>query len=319
MKKVVVGIDVGGTNSAFGFVDKEGNILAQGNIRTDISDDFGEYLKSLTKEIYTIYSNISNDYEIAGFGIGAPNGNYFKGTIENAPNLKWKGKIEFVRRLSEMTGKSSYLTNDANAAAIGEKVFGKAKDMNDFVVITLGTGLGSGIYCGGRLLYGYTSQAGEVGHIIVKENGRLCGCGRRGCLEKYASATGIKITALEFLKNSNQKSLLRNYNENQIDSKLIYDCALRNDEMAMRCFEFTGEVLGKALANLIAVLSPEAIFLFGGLALSGDLILKPVRKYCEDYLLNIFKGSVKIELSGLKENSAAILGAAALCYSESDI
>lgn len=319
MKKVVVGIDVGGTNSAFGFVDKEGNILAQGNIRTDISDDFGEYLKSLTKEIYTIYSDISNDYEIAGFGIGAPNGNYFKGTIENAPNLKWKGKIEFVRRLNEITGKPVYLTNDANAAAIGEKIFGKAKNMNDFVVITLGTGLGSGIYCGGRLLYGYTSQAGEVGHIIVKENGRLCGCGRRGCLEKYASATGIKITALEFLKNSNQKSLLRNYNENQIDSKLIYDCALRNDEMAMRCFEFTGEVLGKALANLIAVLSPEAIFLFGGLALSGDLILKPVRKYCEDYLLNIFKGSVKIELSGLKENSAAILGAAALCYSESDI
>ena len=319
MKKVVVGIDVGGTNSAFGFVDKEGNILAQGNIRTDISDDFGEYLKSLTKEIYTIYSNISNDYEIAGFGIGAPNGNYFKGTIENAPNLKWKGKIEFVRRLSEMTGKSSYLTNDANAAAIGEKVFGKAKDMNDFVVITLGTGLGSGIYCGGRLLYGHTSQAGEVGHIIVKENGRLCGCGRRGCLEKYASATGIKITALEFLKNSNKKSLLRNYNEKEIDSKLIFDCALKNDEMALDCFEYTGEVLGKALANLVAVLSPEAIFLFGGLALSGDLILKPVRKYCEDYLLNIFKGSVKIELSGLKENSAAILGAAALCYSESDI
>ena len=319
MKKVVVGIDVGGTNSAFGFVDKEGNILAQGNIRTDISDDFGEYLKSLTKEIDAIYKGISNDYDIAGFGIGAPNGNYFKGTIENAPNLRWKGKIEFVRRLKDLTGKPAYLTNDANAAAIGEKVFGKAKDMDDFVVITLGTGLGSGIYCGGGLLYGYTSQAGEVGHIIVKENGRDCGCGRKGCLEKYASATGIKITALEFLKNGNKKSLLRNYNENEIDSKLIYDCAIKNDEIALQCFEYTGEVLGKAIANLVAVLSPEAIFLFGGLALSEDLILRPVRKYCEENLLNVFKGSVKIELSGLKENSAAILGAAALCYSESGI
>ena len=319
MKKVVVGIDVGGTNSAFGFVDKEGNILAQGNIRTDISDDFGEYLKSLTKVIDAIYQGISNDYDIAGFGIGAPNGNYFKGTIENAPNLRWKGKIEFVRRLKDLTGKPAYLTNDANAAAIGEKVFGKAKDMDDFVVITLGTGLGSGIYCGGGLLYGYTSQAGEVGHIIVKENGRDCGCGRKGCLEKYASATGIKITALEFLKNGNKKSLLRNYNENEIDSKLIYDCAIKNDEIALQCFEYTGEVLGKAIANLVAVLSPEAIFLFGGLALSEDLILRPVRKYCEENLLNVFKGSVKIELSGLKENSAAILGAAALCYSESGI
>ncbi len=319
MKRIAAGIDVGGTNSAFGFVDSDGNIIASGNIKTDISDDFDVYLNLLISEINNVFSTIKGDYEIAGYGIGAPNGNYFHGTIENAPNLRWKGKIEFTKNLSAITGKPAFLTNDANAAAIGEKIFGKAKDLNDFVVITLGTGLGSGIYCGGKLLYGSTSQAGEVGHIIVEKNGRLCGCGRKGCLEKYASATGIKLTAHELLKNSNRKSLLRNYPENEIGSKLIYECAVKGDELALECFDFTGEILGRALANVTAVLSPEAIFLFGGLALAGDIIFNPVRKYCEENLLNIFKGTVKIEKSGLKENSAAILGAAALFFSESGV
>ncbi len=316
MKKVVVGIDIGGTNSRFGFVDLEGNILASGNIKTDISDDFETYLEYLTNNINAVYTEIKNDCEISGYGIGALNGNYFQGTIENAPNLKWKGKIEFVKKIKDITGKQVYLTNDANAAAIGEKIFGKAKFINDFVVITLGTGLGSGIFCGGNLLYGYTSQAGEVGHIIVKENGRKCGCGRRGCLERYASASGIKLTALELLKDSNEKSLLRDFEENDISSKLIYDCAIKGDELALKCFNYTGEVLGKALANLVAVLSPEKIFLFGGLASAGDLILNPVRKYCEENLLSVFKSTVIIEQSGLKENTAAILGAAALCWNE---
>jgi len=314
MERTVVGIDIGGTNSPFGFVDETGNIVAKGTIRTDFYAEFEEYLKALLLEIEL--KKLENNVEIAGFGIGAPNGNYYHGSIENAPNLRWKGSINFTEQVTEKTGLPAFLTNDANAAAIGEKVFGNAKDMNDFIVITLGTGLGSGIFCGGKLLYGSTGFAGEIGHIVVDFDGRQCGCGRKGCLETYASATGIVRTVLEKLQDKNTKSRLRNYSEEKIDSKIIYDEAVKGDELALDAFEYTGKILGKALANAVAFSSPEAIFLFGGLANAGDLIFKPVMKYMEDNLLNNFKGTVKLMKSGLKENNAAILGAAALCWNE---
>jgi glucokinase len=314
MERTVVGIDIGGTNSPFGFVDENGNILAKGTIRTDFFAEFGEYLKALLLEIEL--KKLENNLEVVGYGIGAPNGNYYHGSIENAPNLRWKGIINFTEQVSGKTGLPAFLTNDANAAAIGEKVFGNAKNMNDFIVITLGTGLGSGIFCGGKLLYGSTGFAGEIGHIVVDFGGRQCGCGRKGCLETYASATGIVRTILEKLQDKNIKSELRNYPENKIDSKIIYDEAVKGDELALEAFEFTGEVLGKALANAAAFSCPEAIFLFGGLANAGDYIFKPAFKYMEDNMLNNFKGTVKLLKSGLKENNAAILGAAALCWNE---
>ncbi|MCU0372952.1 MAG: ROK family protein [Ignavibacteria bacterium] len=314
MERTVVGIDIGGTNSPFGFVDENGNILAKGTIRTDFFAEFEEYLKALLLEIEL--KKLENNLEVAGYGIGAPNGNYYHGSIENAPNLRWKGIINFTEQVSGKTGLPAFLTNDANAAAIGEKIFGNAKDMNDFIVITLGTGLGSGIFCGGHLLYGSTGFAGELGHVVVDFEGRQCGCGRKGCLETYASATGIVRTVLEKLQDKNIKSGLRNYPQNKIDSKIIYDEAVKGDELALEAFEFTGEVLGKALANAAAFSSPEAIFLFGGLANAGDYIFKPAFKYMEDNMLNNFKGTVKLLKSGLKENNAAILGAAALCWNE---
>ncbi|MCI0472295.1 MAG: ROK family protein [Ignavibacteria bacterium] len=314
MKRTVVGIDIGGTNSPFGFVDENGNILAKGTIRTDFFAEFEEYLKVLLLEIEL--KKLEHNVDIAGFGIGAPNGNYYHGSIENAPNLRWKGIINFTQQVTEKTGLPAFLTNDANAAAIGEKVFGNAKDMDDFIVITLGTGLGSGIFCGGKLLYGSTGFAGEIGHIVVDFDGRKCGCGRKGCLETYASATGIVRTVLEKLQDENVKSGLRNYGKDKIDSKVIYDEAVKGDELALEAFEFTGEILGKALANAAAFSSPEAIFLFGGLANAGEFIFEPAYRHMEANMLNNFKDTVKLLKSGLKENNAAILGAAALCWNE---
>ena len=315
MKEVIVGVDVGGTNSPFGFVDVSGNILGKGSIKTSDFELFEDYLEALIKEVDSVASTL-NDVSIKGYGIGAPNGNYYTGSIDNAPNLKWKGKILFAEMVRAKTGLPSYLTNDANAAAIGEKVFGNAKDMNDFIVVTLGTGLGSGIFCGGQLLYGYTGFAGELGHTIVVEGGRQCGCGRKGCLETYASATGIVTTVNELLKDIPNDSMLRGLEKDKIDSKSIYDVAVRGDKLALEAFEYTGSILGKSLANATAFSSPEAIFLFGGLANSGKYIFEPTIKYMEESMLNNFKGTVKVLPSGLKENTAAILGAAALCRNE---
>ena len=315
MKKTVVGIDVGGTNSPFGFVDREGKILAKSSIKTDEYKKFDDYLNALISEIKRTNGE-HNELKIIGYGIGAPNGNYYKGTVENAPNLNWKGTIEFAKMMTDKTGVKAYLTNDANAAAIGEKVFGNAKEMNDFIVITLGTGLGSGIFCGGNLLYGSTGFAGELGHTIVKENGRLCGCTRHGCLETYASATGIVKTVMEKLSGSRIDSSLRKYKEEEITSKLIHEAATAGDKLALDAFEYTGEILGKALTNAAAFSSPEAIFLFGGLANAGSYIFEPVIHHMESNMLNNFKGTVKLLPSGLQENTAAILGAAALCWHE---
>jgi len=315
MKEVIVGVDVGGTNSPFGFVDREGNVLGKGSIKTSDFELFEDYFDALLKEVDNVAGSLK-DVCIKGYGIGAPNGNYYTGSIDNAPNLRWKGKILFSEMVRSKSGLPAYLTNDANAAAIGEKVFGNAKGMNDFIVITLGTGLGSGIFCGGQLLYGYTGFAGELGHTIVIEGGRQCGCGRNGCLETYASATGIVATVNELLNENPNDSLLRGIEKEEIDSRLIYDVAVKGDKLALEAFEYTGNVLGKALANATAFSSPEAIFLFGGLANSGKYIFEPTIRYMEENMLNNFKGTVKILPSGLKENSAAILGAAALCWNE---
>ena len=313
MTDVVAGIDIGGTNSPFGFVDSDGKILGKGSIRTSDYEMFEDYLAALLKEIAES-ANAVKDIRVIGYGIGAPNGNYYTGSIDNAPNLRWKGKILFSEMVKSKTGLPAYLTNDANAAAIGEKVFGNAKDMNDFIIVTLGTGLGSGIFCGGQLLYGSTGFAGELGHTIVVDGGRQCGCGRRGCLETYASATGIVKTVNELLGNNSYTSSLKG--KENIDSKFIYDAAVAEDKLALDAFEYTGEILGKALANATAFSSPEAIFLFGGLANSGKYIFEPTIKYMEENMLNNFKGTVKVLPSGLKENTAAVLGAAALCWNE---
>jgi len=315
MKEVIAGVDVGGTNSPFGLVDANGSILGKGSIMTSDFDMFEDYLNELLKEVDEVAKTLKGVI-IKGYGIGAPNGNYYTGSIDNAPNLRWKGKILFTEMVRAKTGLPAYLTNDANAAAIGEKVFGNAKDMNDFIVITLGTGLGSGIFCGGQLLYGYTGFAGELGHTIVIDEGRQCGCGRKGCLETYASATGIVTTVNELLKEIPNDSMLRGVEKDKIDSKSIYDAAVRGDKLALEAFEYTGNVLGKALANAIAFSSPEAIFLFGGLANSGKYIFEPTIRYMEENMLNNLKGTVKVLPSGLKENTAAILGAAALCWNE---
>ncbi len=313
MTDVVAGIDIGGTNSPFGFVDSDGKILGKGSIRTSDYEMFEDYLAALLKEIAES-ANAVKDIRVIGYGIGAPNGNYYTGSIDNAPNLRWKGKILFSEMVKSKTGLPAYLTNDANAAAIGEKVFGNAKDMNDFIIVTLGTGLGSGIFCGGQLLYGSTGFAGELGHTIVVDGGRQCGCGRRGCLETYASATGIVKTVNELLGNNSYTSSLKG--KENIDSKFIYDAAVAEDKLALDAFEYTGEILGKALANATAFSSPEAIFLFGGLANSGKYIFEPTIKHMEENMLNNFKGTVKVLPSGLKENTAAVLGAAALCWNE---
>ncbi|MCE1164358.1 MAG: ROK family protein [Bacteroidetes bacterium] len=315
MKHVVCGIDLGGTNSPFGFVEKDGSIAAGSAVKTTDFGTFSDYVNALLDEIGKTQSKLK-DTKIVGFGIGAPNGNYYTGSVQDAPNLRWKGKLEFAKMLTDKTGLPAYLTNDANAAAIGEKLFGNAKEMDDFIIITLGTGLGSGIYCGGRLLYGSTGFAGEVGHIVVDFNGRQCGCGRKGCLEQYASATGIKKTVIEMLAGKETESVLRNYSAEEIDGKTIHDAAKQGDKLALDAFEYTGEVLGKALANAVAYSSPEAIFLFGGLANAGEYILEPTKRHMENNMLNNFRDTVKLLPSGLKENTAAIIGAAALCWNE---
>ena len=318
MEKIVVGIDIGGTNTTFGFVNHEGKIIATGSIRTDEFEEFDAYLKKLVSEIKKVFNTVTDSVEITGYGTGAPNANYFRGTIEDAPNLKWNGSVSYNASLSKLTGKPSFLTNDANAAALGEKLFGNATDLDDFIVITLGTGLGSGIFCGGKLLYGSTGHAGELGHVIVKENGRLCGCGRNGCLETYASATGITNTVKELIEKD-FNSVLKEIKPDSFNSEMIYEAALKGDKLAIEAFEITGGILGKALANAAALFSPQAIFLAGGLANAGDYILKPTIKHFENNLLNIYKNTVKILTSGLEQNKAAILGAAALCWNEMNI
>lgn len=312
-KPYVIGIDIGGTNSVFGVVDARGTILYNGSIKTGIYEDVNDYVTALAEGLKEVIEQAGGPGNIRGIGVGAPNGNYFSGCIEFAPNLPWKGKIPLAQLISEKTyGIPVSLTNDANAAAIGEMTYGAARGMKDFIEITLGTGVGSGIVIGGTLVYGHDGFAGELGHVIVRQDGRPCGCGRKGCLEAYASATGVARTAREILMNRTDKSVLRDLNPEDITSRDVYDAAVKGDKLAQEIFEFTGNILGESLANFVAFSSPEAIVLFGGLTKSGDLILNPVKRAMEDNMLKVFQGKTKVLVSELKESDAAVLGASAL-------
>lgn len=312
-KPYVVGIDVGGTNTVVGIVDKRGQILRSGSLKTAKHAEVENYLDELSQLIEDLIRNTISKDQIKGIGAGTPNGNYFSGSIEFAPNLRWKGVIPFAQMLEDRIGIPVALTNDANAAAIGEMTYGAARGMKDFIVITLGTGVGSGIVVNGQLVYGHDGFAGELGHVIMRRNGRMCGCGRTGCLEAYTSATGVARTAREYLElRTNTKTQLRNIPIDEITSKDVFDAAMAGDEMAKEIFRFTGEMLGEAFADFVAFSSPEAIILFGGLAKAGELIMNPIRETMEKNLLPIFQNKVKLIFSELKESDAAVLGASAL-------
>lgn len=311
-KPYVVGMDIGGTNTVFGVVDSRGNVLATDSVKTQQYSDVNEYVDAVCKKLLPLVQKVGGASKIKGLGIGAPNGNYYNGNIEYAANLPWKGIIPLAAKFEEQLGIPTALTNDANAAAIGEMTYGAARGMKDFIMITLGTGVGSGIVINGQLVYGHDGFAGELGHVTVKEDGRLCGCGRKGCLETYCSATGVARTAREFLVARSEPSLLRNIPAEEIQSKDVYEAARKGDKLALDVFKFTGEILGKALANFIAFSSPEAIVLFGGLAKSGDYIMKPIQQAMDDNVLPVFKGKTKLLLSQLKDADAAVLGASAL-------
>ena len=312
-KPYVVGIDIGGTNTVFGIVDARGTIIASGSIKTNKFNEVEDYVNELHTELFRLLEQNNATDKIMGIGVGAPNGNYFNGTIEFAPNLPWRGVIPLAQMLTDRFGIPVSLTNDANAAAIGEMTYGAARGLKDFIMITLGTGVGSGIVVNGQLVYGHDGFAGELGHVIVRpNNGRLCGCGRTGCLEAYTSATSVARTAREFLEVRNDPSSLRQIPIQDITSKDVYDAAITGDKLALEIFDYTGKILGEAFANFIAFSSPKAIILFGGLAKAGDLILKPIKEAMDRNTLNIYKGKVKIMFSELKESDAAVLGASAL-------
>lgn len=312
--KYVAGVDIGGTNTAFGIVNARGDILYRGNIKTKNYPVLNDYVSAVSEGLLTIIDHAGGKEKIKGIGIGAPDGNFFNGCIEYAMNLPWKGIVPLADLIHNKVGDIPVsLTNDANAAAIGEMTYGAARGMKDFIVITLGTGVGSGIVVNGQLVYGHDGFAGELGHVIVKrKNGRLCGCGRSGCLETYTSATGVARTAREYLSARNESSLLRDLDPDEITSKDVFDAAMKGDKIALDIFEFTGNMLGEAFANFIAFSSPEAIILFGGLTKAGDLLMNPIKESMERSTLKIFQGKTQLLFSQLPESDAAILGASAL-------
>ena len=328
IKKLAVGVDVGGTNTVSGLVDAEGKCHGELSFKTKDYPCFDDYIDRLCQDIEDLKKKVGN-VELTGIGIGAPNGNYYNGCAENPVNITWferdaSGKcskrlslIPFVEMMKRhYPSIPVVINNDANAAAVGEMIYGGAKGMKDFVEITLGTGLGSGVVAHGELIYGYEGTAGECGHIIIRRNGRECGCGRKGCLETYVSATGIKRTLFELFSESNTPSKLRDLSYQDIESKTIADAALDGDKLALQAFEITGEMLGEALADIAAVTFPEAIFLFGGLAKSGKLIFEPTKRSLEENLLRNYKGKIKLLPSGIDGANAAILGASALVWQE---
>ena len=312
----VVGIDVGGQTTKLGVVDARGTVLAQTVIRTDTYTDIAPYISELAVALNKVIADAGVEGKVKGIGVGAPNGNYYTGTIENAVNLSWGGTqtIEFSKLLSEaMNGLPVALTNDANAAAVGEMTYGAARGMKNFIMITLGTGVGSGIVINGDVVYGHDGFAGELGHVAaVRNNGRTCNCGKTGCLETYASATGVARTAREWLELSNEPSVLRNLDN--ISSKDVYEAAQEGDALALKIFEFTGNILGRSFADFIAFSAPEAIVLFGGLARAKEYLLKPIEDAMNANVLPLWRGKVKIVFSQLKESDAAILGASALAW-----
>ena len=312
-KPYVIGIDMGGTNTAFGLVDARGTVLASSSIKTAKHADINDYSAELHEAIMRLVEENNAVDKINGIGIGAPNACYYTGVIADGVNLPWPTPIPLADLITEKFGIPCVITNDANAAAIGEMTYGVARGMKDFIMITLGTGVGSGIVINGQVVYGHDGFAGELGHVIMKRtNGRMCGCGRSGCLEAYCSATGVARTAREFLEIRTEDSLLRNIPIDEITSKDVYDCAVQDDKLAKEIFEYTGTILGEALADFCTFSSPEAFVLFGGLTKSGELIMKPVREAYEKNVMTCFKGKAKIVLSEMKESDAAVLGASAL-------
>ncbi len=313
-KLYTVGIDIGGTNTVFGIVDEQGHILSHDGIKTKDYPDINVYADTVAGHLRSLIEAAGGIELINGIGVGAPNANYYTGQIEQAPNLPWKGTIPLARMLRERLTLPVTLTNDANAAALGEMTYGVAHGMKDFIMITLGTGVGSGIVINGRLVYGHDGFAGELGHVIVRRGGRLCGCGRRGCLETYCSATGIVRTVHEMLSSTDTPSLLRDIPLDKVTSKDIYDAAEQGDKLALEIFRFTGTVLGEAFADFIAFSSPEAIVLFGGLAKAGEYIMAPIREAMDANVMSIYKGKTRLLTSALKDSDAAVLGASALAW-----
>jgi glucokinase len=315
MDSFVVGVDIGGTGTKFGIVDNVGNVLFSSEMSTKKHEQVHTFIDELNEKLIDLIDKVGGVGRIKGIGVGAPNGNIYTGNIEYAPNLPWRGIIPLAKMIQDKTKLPVKLTNDANAAAVGEMKYGAAQGMNDFIMITLGTGVGSGIVANGELIYGHDGFAGELGHTIIIPDGRLHpGTGKRGSLESYASATGVTLTAIEILQNSDRPSLLREVASEALNSKIIFDAASKGDELAKEVFDYTGKILGMALANFVMFSSPEAIILFGGLTKAGDFILKPTREHLEANLIEIFQNKVKILVSHLKESDAAILGASALMW-----
>jgi glucokinase len=315
MRDVVAGIDIGGTNIIFGLVDESGNVIAEERLKTAEFPDIKDYISAQHAAINRMVE-LNPGHRLIGLGVGAPNANYHKGTIELAPNLAWKGIVPLGQYLKEKVRVPVIVTNDANAAAMGEMIFGSAKGMKDFIVLTLGTGLGSGIVVNGEVVYGHTGFAGELGHTIIVPGGRECGCGRRGCYETYASASGLVRTVLNLLSEMRSDSSLRDLPPSELTSKKIVEEAEKGDRIALEAINYTAEMLALGIINAITFSSPEAVFLFGGLVKAGEMLLAPVRKYVDQNVMPIFRGRVKILPSGVSETNAAVLGAAALAWNE---
>lgn len=314
-RPLVIGIDIGGTGTKYGIVDRDGNVLFSGEISTKKHPTIESFIDELYSELSDLIKQAGGTGRIKGIGIGAPNGNYYTGNIEYAANLVWQGIVPLAKLVEAKFKLPVVITNDANAAAIGEMTYGAAKGMKDFIMVTLGTGVGSGIVANGHLIYGHDGFAGEIGHTIVIPDGRVHeGTGKKGSLESYASATGVRLNAIEILEKNKEPSALRKVAKDKLDSKAVYDAAIEGDKLALEIFEFTGRILGIALANVVMMTSPEAIILFGGLTKAGDLILKPTRDHMEANLIKVFQHKVKLLISHLKESHAAILGASALAW-----
>lgn len=317
-KGYAIGIDIGGTTTSLGFVDRQGALLFETTLATQADQPAETLVSRICDAIDKVRKTLPPQTEISGIGIGAPNANYLRGTVENPPNLDWGASTDLVGMFQQRYDLPIAITNDANAAALGELLFGGARGMKHAIIITLGTGLGSGIIVDGELLYGTDGFAGELGHTIVDPDGRFCACGKRGCLETYVSATGLCRTVSELLSVRLESSRLRETCFSQLTSKLIYEAACEGDQIALAAFDLTARTLGMKLADAVAHTSPEAIFLSGGLAAAGDLLIKPTVRYLEEFLFTPYKGKVKLLLSELPEGSGALLGAAALAWHEVD-
>ena len=311
-----IGIDIGGTNTKYGLVNHRGEILQKGEIKTDSFQEVEDFVDALYEVLTPIIKENVEDGKVKGIGVGAPNGNFYTGTIEYAPNLHWKGIVPVTKLVTRKFGLPSALTNDANAAAVGEMNYGAARGMRDFIMITLGTGVGSGIVANGQLILGHDGFAGELGHTVIRPGGRKhWSTMLDGSLEAYCSATGITMTAKELMEqHPDVECMMRKYNDKDLDSKCIFECAEKGDALALETYRFTGQILGEALANFIMFSSPQAIILFGGVIKAGDYIMDPTREHMEKNLLPIFQNKVKLVFSELKEADAAILGASALVW-----